>query len=568
MLMKISTVKLLLFYCFAAAIFTLLSIPGSTMFADDYYYQKVITGDNFWDLDGEKENMTELSQIIPSQINHYKHVNGRVVVHAIVQLYVNFLGYTALTITKVILMLLSLMLLNKLVIKESDKSIASRLFVMLLFFAVMHYYDFGAFFSCAAISLNYALPLLATLTVIYWMRKSILGLYDNASMVKLVLLFLVTFFASALHEGFSIPMLGAIGVYMLFNLKEAKLSTWIISIGYFLGTMTMLVCPANWERTNFGNSTFPLWIILRSKIVAVLNNYEIFLPILVLFLFAGVLFLWNKYRDVLPDIWRTNKYYMLVVLVCILFSILAGVAYSTRPYMMVGIMLTIVLSNMFFSICEPNKWKYAKISNIVAVVVLTVYSVYLFDGGVKRTELSKRQIAEYRETGYVTLDDEYEYSGAVNYPKVRLGASCLSPVGALAGEWTLETVAYHCGNNERVKFRPNEGSIVADNLMAATDTLKVYSEDDAWWIVIDGLDGSEIENTKVYATRFVYFNRVFRLLQQIFYQLNDPIELRVNEWCRQDGIYMVVAKKNNIDTKEIQIVSPDGGISTILLNYK
>lgn len=216
------------------------------LFADDYLYCfSYETG----------ERITALGQILPSQIAHYKTINGRFLLHVLAQLFL-FLGKDVFNVANVFVFLAFAVTITYLGLGETPaKRPAFFLLTVCLLFLQLP--SFGQSFLWLDGACNhYYGPFLALLALLPY-RKAALS--TEASGGLGLLRALGALLLGALSGATIEHMAGALilmqlGYMLWFKLSGRKIPLWMVAglLGAVLGCVTLLLSPA---RSSTGNSS-------------------------------------------------------------------------------------------------------------------------------------------------------------------------------------------------------------------------------------------------------------------------------------------------------------------------
>ena len=172
-----------------------------------------------------------------SQCNHYLVMNGRFIIHFIVQCFCGFLGRPLFNVVNTVIYVLFLDgCLRFINIVNGQKSVAA---LSLIWLGLPIVY---IFWYSIAFAVNYLWTSTALLSFFLLFRK-----YSTRSTKEsngsLLMLFLVGLVVGSLHEGFSLPLSGALLLYLLFYRDRINRYLLIMSIGVWIGTMAVVFSP-------------------------------------------------------------------------------------------------------------------------------------------------------------------------------------------------------------------------------------------------------------------------------------------------------------------------------------
>lgn len=237
------------FYRFVIFIFLL--IVGAFTFLRSYYrvlscdeiIYKFVHGPNFYCGGGLETKLTTFNEVITSQFYHFIHQNGRSIVHSIEQLFTGVIGIEWYYFINAIIFIGLIVCIIKLNATEKCKLnfllwITTTLILMYLFpqpDSLWYSINLGP---------NYLIPaFLMTLAFQYFYKISRI----NNRFILIAIGFLGFIFGWS-HEGYSVPVSGALLVYYAFHFNEFKNKGWILSCSIWLGTCIMISSQGYYSR--------------------------------------------------------------------------------------------------------------------------------------------------------------------------------------------------------------------------------------------------------------------------------------------------------------------------------
>ena len=192
-----------------------------------------------FELDGSDphEKLTGLGMLLESQYAHYMTWSGRFVCQSTVQFFCGLTERPAFEICNAavwVVFLLASFRLGGIRLCEPDRVLA----VASVFFLILATLPFDPPFL-----INY---LWMGTVIVLW-----LNLFSRAgkrSGIVLAAVFLFSVISGNTQEAFSVPLSGALAVWIL--LKRCRLSgeEWALSTGFFLGTLLLIAAPGNYVR--------------------------------------------------------------------------------------------------------------------------------------------------------------------------------------------------------------------------------------------------------------------------------------------------------------------------------
>lgn len=272
---------------------------------------------------GQDKLLTSLSDIIPSQIEHYYTVNGRFVAHVLVQLYDAILGKFAFAICNGLMYAIFVVCLQIAAgVKPfaSFKATLTAVIVSIAFF-------FTTFIPSCQIS--YIWGAVVTLTFI--------RLFLNAkryTITKTIGLGLFALIAGNFQEAYSIGLSVALIIHWCMNMRQYTLSQWIMIVMYGIGTLVICLSPASQNRADATNTSITVSIFC-------FISYALALYPLI------TITLWKTIRNRLKiySLYKENSLWWNMLIASILFNIIIGVT-SNRQLMGVELAAIVLMLKM------------------------------------------------------------------------------------------------------------------------------------------------------------------------------------------------------------------------------
>lgn len=339
---------------------------ASPLRCDDLVYQfmwlNVDTGSYPVDLNNRIDNFHEA---IISQINHYQVMNGRFVVHLIVQCFCGFLGKPMFNIINAIVYALFLVGSIQLLKLNFFSEKIFLICVLWLILPIQYILSFDIAFA-----VNYLWVATACIYYIIWLEKTISSAYIQAWWKNIFLLF-GAFICGSSQEGFTIPLSASVFIYSLINLKKLNSSSLCLIIGLWLGTALVVFAPGTLKRGNSVVADFDFMAFLHTKMQVLIYSKR-FLAFLLL---AVIVYLTKGRRYI-----TTFMYDHALIIGIIVFNLLFVIAfprYNQRlefPLELMSVLLSV------FLVTNSDLWEKTKmilcsfvILGIIIHMPLTVY---------------------------------------------------------------------------------------------------------------------------------------------------------------------------------------------------
>ena len=208
---------------------------------DDYWYKFIFVGK---DIDVEKP-IISFKDVMISQYTHYFYVNGRSVVHILVQLFTGILGKPFFNICNAVVFVLFIYIITHLCAKVTALNL-----LLASSFVILLYPTFGVTALWMTGSINY----LWSSTAICMFLLSIDQLKTKPLNAKYVLWAIPCFFAGWTHEGITFPLTISLCIYIFINRNTiCSKAIFPLVIAFILGTFVCTFAPSTFTRTGLGD---------------------------------------------------------------------------------------------------------------------------------------------------------------------------------------------------------------------------------------------------------------------------------------------------------------------------
>lgn len=291
--------------CFYAVVFAVFYVLCSFNFmnGDDFLYCF-----KYYNLQStHSEPITSLADVLESQAYDYMKHSGRVIVHAIVQLFCGIWGMEVFrffnSIVFVALCVGCVTMLRRL---QGRKAADAVLVVFALFVLVPEMGNI--FMGPIPLCVNYLWAACAVVwfLVIYDKTRQ----KDNVSPVVGVALFLMALVVGSLQESFTISLSGAMFFYYAFHLRKFRGPVVWLVLGLWLGTAIVTLAPGNFVRlAKDSNGEFSLGRVFTC-VWKCLAEMRMTLLLIVILLGIGL-----YDRRSLKEILRRNQLTLLIIFV-------------------------------------------------------------------------------------------------------------------------------------------------------------------------------------------------------------------------------------------------------------
>ncbi len=375
---------LLAAFVFAFSIFAL-------WLGDDIFFSLSIA-DGSW--------ITSFRQVIPSQIAHYKLINGRIPAHFLCQLYLPFFGKTAFAISNALVYVALLLMMASLGSVRFDdwKKMGMLACLILLGFRTK-------FTPTCQIGFPWMFALVAAFLLILERFGR-----DHPRRWKVWHLMWVipfSFIAGWSQEALVIGVGVALAVRVMRHFKQVTVSQWGMLFAFTAGAAMLCLAPSAIGRVNETHSDSDL----LPPILLSLAKLGFYLRVSYLLL-AWVLYLLISKRCTVRRLLSSAGFYWIVWAVMLLFNLLIGVFGNRQLFgMEFAAILIIFKSAKDLRLFEKPE------SRLAENVILAALSLCVLVIGIENTRFLKhhRAVYHYIESAYKTSDDGvvyYDFSAA------------------------------------------------------------------------------------------------------------------------------------------------------------
>ena len=222
--------------------------------------------------------VSDLYDAFKSQTNHYQVMNGRFLIHYIVQCFCGFLGKSSFNFCNTIVYILFIygcVLLMK--IKTNWKKIIA---ICIIWLGLPIQY---IFYYSISFAINYLWTSTALIYFLILIRSESNIPKSNTS--KIFILLTISFLFGSLHEGFSVPLSGVLFLHLLYIRKQLKPSLVAITIGIIMGTVILLLSPGTIGRgtNSLSNISLQDLFVMKLEILRYSKRLLLFISTILLF---------------------------------------------------------------------------------------------------------------------------------------------------------------------------------------------------------------------------------------------------------------------------------------------
>ena len=317
--------------------------------------------------DGSK--ITRLDQVIPSQIAHYRIMNGRIPAHFLCQLYLPFLGKGAFAISNALVYVALLLMMARLGdIKYDDwRKMAVLACLILLGFRTK-------FTPTCQIGFPWMFALVAGFLLVFKRFSN-----DNAKHLKaghLVWAIPFSIIAGWSQEALVIGVSVALADYVLRQFKGVTIPQWTLLFSFAIGAALLCLSPASIGRAVEPHSStdlIPPFLLSIGKLAYYLRVSYLML----------IVMLYLRIRKKIPfkELFSNARFYWIVWLIMLLFNLAIGVFGNRQLFGMEFAAIMIIISSLcaFDSVKEDGNSPFQN----AFLTVLTAFVVFVAIGNTR-----------------------------------------------------------------------------------------------------------------------------------------------------------------------------------------
>lgn len=354
-------------------------------YLDDYLY-KFCFRDGDANIDYPIHN---ISDIIVSQVEHYRVFNGRSIVHFLVQLFTGLLGKPFFNVVNSFVFVGFVTLLWKL----TNKRMCAIAFPIVSIFSILLMPSFESCFLWMSGAINYLWSGCAALIFLYIVDR----LKDMAFGAKYCVIGLLGILLGWSHEGIAFPLaLSAVCYILLINKQKIRSAAFPIIVFYLLGALICTFAPGTMSRGGFNSSLTVMAIV--SKVIngfVLLCKLKSFVLLVLLLIFCVIRKIRIRVREGINPIIIGGVIFSLGVVFAAGFS-------ATRAAFGLELCCLVLSLKILSELGVSKAVKYAFLSlGLLFAILLTVYS----RGNMK---VSHRLFADVKSTadGIIAYDEQ------------------------------------------------------------------------------------------------------------------------------------------------------------------
>lgn len=398
--------------CFVAVVFFIRCYAHEAS-GDELIYEYVWEEDDPTDLWSPKHRferkIASFSDILQTQIKHYKVVNGRSLVHTAEQAFTGHPIVFSSMNTVMFLLLVALVVLY--VTKKRGRAIYSLWFVVTAVLLYLFPYQ-ESLWTSVNYGLNYLWPaVLSILVLIVWdsIESGTMQRRFAWLVVPLALVFGWT------HEAFVVPVAGGVFLYYCFNFNRYRGQALLLTIPMWISSAVMVFSPGNISRFfGKGNGGGGLFIKLTNGFDNLLHLKVIWLLLLAILVIAII----GRRRE-LRDFFARNVRLVWVFGVGFAFSMIANTAPYSHSFVELSAMLILLRLLCDYEVFSK---KAIQVSALIALCLFIPHQVVLAKDTVTNYKAQHSMVEEYLESPDGIVRAYYPDISPTSEPFIRMWA--------------------------------------------------------------------------------------------------------------------------------------------------
>ncbi len=277
--------------------------------------------------------------IFESQYYHYLDVNGRALLHFLIQLFL-FFGKDIFNVFNTLVLLALIVIIYKIAVQYKTSGV-ERFFILTFITASVWLTSpfVGQTMLWTTGAINYLWGTLAVLGFLYYLQNKLK--VPSFHWVQGFLLFVCSLLAGWTQESISIGVSAALFFYYLFNRSQITIQRVIMVLGFWVGTLFIIIAPGTLHRVDAEIEMHSLSVFeqLASKVVYVFAIVKMLKLNIAVFIVLGLFHYFKKLSFV--KFVKVQSIYIVAVFFSLLFFTIIG-KLDDRVFFGVNIFLILV----------------------------------------------------------------------------------------------------------------------------------------------------------------------------------------------------------------------------------
>ena len=242
--------------------------------SDDVLYRFVFQ----YDESAPVQPIACLHDLITSQWVHYHIINGRIIIHAVVQAVLWLINPYVFHVVNALMFVILLHLCIRFIKVEKKQQFFSGIVFFALFFFIIN--DFQSAFLWNIGSINYLWTMVVILIFLLYLHQ----IKDEPFGWKYLLLSPFAFLVGWTHEGIHLALTMTFVYYIIRNIKKSHQAVFPFLLFFIAGSICCMLSPGLWNRFDEGMTLNDRFFI---GVLNLISNIRIVWILLLLIIYAG-----------------------------------------------------------------------------------------------------------------------------------------------------------------------------------------------------------------------------------------------------------------------------------------
>lgn len=292
------------------------------LYHDDFVYQFMFEGGTV----NYDNPIKSISDIVASQVEHYHSVNGRSIVHFLVQLFTGLLGKTVFNLFNIIVFGVFLFLLRDFSSSRERETTPNQGFTAVILVLVLLLPRFKDTFLWMTGSINYLWSATAALLflLIYEKRRK------QAPHWHMVPSLCAAFLLGWTHEGITLPLAASLVLLDLLSLRQSRgyeQGLWL-ALAYMAGGCVIAWAPGTIARSGMGGGLTPSALGLK-----VITGFAVLAKLRIVYLaLLATAIAWLTSRDAARQAIKRNSFLLLAMVLSLGIVFASGIESSRTAF--------------------------------------------------------------------------------------------------------------------------------------------------------------------------------------------------------------------------------------------
>ena len=302
--------------------------------------------------------INNINDLLYSQWNHYFSINGRAIVHLLVQFFLVFIPPVVLQIINAFIFVVLLYLIANYISKDIKEQLFISCISFFLFFVVFQGFRTAILWGLGAF--NYSWVLVATMMLLLFFQR----IENKKANKKYLLLSPLSFIVGWSHEGLAIPLSCSFIFYFYINRKVLfRKAIFPYMLFFIIGSIVIMLSPGIWNRSMDG-------ISIQNRVISGIINLCFNVRIFWLLLLT-LLITWRKNKPLLKQHFMSCKYGYVTLLVSLGIILVCGTNLERVAFFSDYVAMLLLLSLLI----KVISWKWMKRSMAVCGIIVLLFYI-------------------------------------------------------------------------------------------------------------------------------------------------------------------------------------------------